>query len=162
MSVLEFIFRKAGEVFNFTKNRLRPLVPLRIWKIFTTEISCIPAASNFYIYLLATSISSYLICCTPTGSQSVRYYLRGIINDFYSFGQLTSHCHHLSQTFITIYSIAFQYSAANTANPNIGTKYFKLINSLSFVFVYALFQFGFMQPCNKFQSLVLSNKAKKS
>ena len=68
MSVLEFIFRKAGEVFNFTKNRLSPLVPLRIWKIFTTEISCIPAASNFYIYLLATSISSYLICCTPTGT----------------------------------------------------------------------------------------------
>ena len=52
MSVVEFIFRKAGEVFNFTKDRLCLLVLLGIWKIFTTYISCTPAASYFYYYVM--------------------------------------------------------------------------------------------------------------
>ena len=52
MSVVEFIFRKAGEVFNVTKDRLRLLVPLGILKIFTTYISCAPAASYFYYYVM--------------------------------------------------------------------------------------------------------------
>ena len=34
MSVMEFIFRKAGEVFNFTKDRLGLAFSLGIWKIF--------------------------------------------------------------------------------------------------------------------------------
>ena len=32
MSLVEFIFRKAGKVFNFTKDRLHLLVPLGIWE----------------------------------------------------------------------------------------------------------------------------------
>ena len=55
MSVVEFIFRKAGEVFNFTKDRLCLLVLLGIWKIFTTYISCTPAASYFYYYVMTQS-----------------------------------------------------------------------------------------------------------
>ena len=55
MSVVEFTFRKAGLVFNFTKDRLRLLVPLGIWKIFTTHISCTPAASYFYYYVMPWS-----------------------------------------------------------------------------------------------------------
>ena len=35
MSVVEFIFRKTEEFFNFTKDRRRLLVPLGIWKILT-------------------------------------------------------------------------------------------------------------------------------
>ena len=49
MSLVEFIFRKAGKDFNFTKDRLHLLVPLGIWKIFTAYISCAPAASYLYI-----------------------------------------------------------------------------------------------------------------
>ena len=32
MSLVEFIFRKAGKVFNFTEDRLHLLVPLGIWE----------------------------------------------------------------------------------------------------------------------------------
>ena len=55
MSAVEFIFRKAGEVSNFTKDRLRILIPLGIWKIFRTDISCTPAASYFYYYVMPRS-----------------------------------------------------------------------------------------------------------
>ena len=55
MSVVEFIFRKAGEVFNFAKDRLRFLVPLGIWRIFRTDISCAPAATYFYYYVIPRS-----------------------------------------------------------------------------------------------------------
>ena len=67
MLVIEFIFRKAAEVFNFTKDRLRLLVPLGIWKIFTTYNSCTPAAGYFNycvmppsLLLDARSLSLYL------------------------------------------------------------------------------------------------------
>ena len=50
--MVEFIVRKTGEVFNFTKDRLRLLVPHGIWEIFTTYISCTPATSYFYYYLM--------------------------------------------------------------------------------------------------------------
>ena len=66
MSVVAFIFRKAGKVLNFTKNRMHLIVPLSIWKIFTTYISSIPAPSYLYImwwpvFLLDTRVfSSYL------------------------------------------------------------------------------------------------------
>ena len=56
MLVIEFIFRKAGEVFNFTKDRLRLLVPLGIWKIFTTCSSCTPAAGDFNYYVMPRSL----------------------------------------------------------------------------------------------------------
>ena len=49
MSLVEFIFTKAGKNFNFTKDRLHFLVPLGIWKNFTAYISCAPAASYLYI-----------------------------------------------------------------------------------------------------------------
>ena len=65
MSVAEFIFRKAGEVFNFTNDRLRLLVPHGIWEIFTTYISCTPAASYFYYYVMPRSLlldTSVLVC----------------------------------------------------------------------------------------------------
>ena len=39
MPLVEFFFRKAGKVFNFTKERLHLLVPLGIWKIFTAYIT---------------------------------------------------------------------------------------------------------------------------
>ena len=52
MSVVEFIFRKAGEVFSFTKDRLCLLVPHGIWEIFTTYR---PAASYFYYYVMPLS-----------------------------------------------------------------------------------------------------------
>ena len=52
MSVVEFIFRKAGEAFNFTKDRLRLLVPQGIWTIFTTYISFTPVASYFQYYVM--------------------------------------------------------------------------------------------------------------
>ena len=55
MSMVEFIFRKAGEVFNFTKDRLHLLVPQGIWKTFTICISCTPAASYFYYYVMSCS-----------------------------------------------------------------------------------------------------------
>ena len=50
--MVEFIFKKAGEVFNFTRDRLRLLVPLGIWKIFRTDICCTPAAAYFYYYVM--------------------------------------------------------------------------------------------------------------
>ena len=53
--VVVFIFRKAGEVLNFNKDRLCLLVPLGIWKIFRTGISCTPAASYFYYYVMPRS-----------------------------------------------------------------------------------------------------------
>ena len=53
--MVEFIYRKAREVFNFTKDRLHLLVPLGIWKIFRTDISCTPAASYFYYYVMPRS-----------------------------------------------------------------------------------------------------------
>ena len=46
---------KTGEVFNFTKDRLCHLVPHRIWEIFATYISCTPAASYFYYYVMPQS-----------------------------------------------------------------------------------------------------------
>ena len=49
MSLVEFIFRKAGKYLNFTKDRLHLLVPLEIWKILTAYILCTPAASYLYI-----------------------------------------------------------------------------------------------------------------
>ena len=52
MSVVEFIFRKAGEAFHFTKDRLRLLVPQGIWTIFTTYISFTPVASYFQYYVM--------------------------------------------------------------------------------------------------------------
>ena len=55
MSGVEFIFRRAREVFNFTKDRLRLLLPHGIWEIFTTYISCTPAASYFYYYVMPRS-----------------------------------------------------------------------------------------------------------
>ena len=55
MSVLVFIFRKAGEVFNFTKDRLRLVVSLAIWKFFRTDISCTPSASYFLYYVIPRS-----------------------------------------------------------------------------------------------------------
>ena len=55
MSVVEFILRKVGEVFNFTKDRLRLLVPAEIWKIFRTDIPFTPAASYFYYYVMPRS-----------------------------------------------------------------------------------------------------------
>ena len=55
MPVFEFIFRKAGEAFNFTKDRLCLSVPLRILKIFTAYISCTPAASYFFHYVIPWS-----------------------------------------------------------------------------------------------------------
>ena len=70
MSVVACIFRKAGEVFNFTKDRLRLLVPHGIWEIFTTYISCTHAASYFYYYVISRSFlldtrafSLYLFRC---------------------------------------------------------------------------------------------------
>ena len=58
MSAMEFMFRKAGEVFNYTKDRLCLLVPLGIWKIFRTDISCLPVASNVMAqsFLLDTGV----------------------------------------------------------------------------------------------------------
>ena len=55
MSVVEFIFREAGEVFNFTKDRLRLLVPHGISEIFTTYFSCTPAVGYFYYYVMPRS-----------------------------------------------------------------------------------------------------------
>ena len=55
MSVVEFIFRKAGEVLNFAKDRLHLVVLLGIWKIFRTDISCTPAASYFHYYVMSWS-----------------------------------------------------------------------------------------------------------
>ena len=55
MPAFEFIFRKAGEAFNFTKDRLCLSVPLRILKIFTAYISCTPAASYFFHYVIPWS-----------------------------------------------------------------------------------------------------------
>ena len=55
MSVVEFIFREAGEVFNFTKDRLRLLVPHGISEIFTTYVSCTPAVGYFYYYIMPPS-----------------------------------------------------------------------------------------------------------
>ena len=59
MSVVEFILRKAGEVFNFPKNRLHLLVPLGILKIFRTDISCAPAASYFYYYVIPQYVMQF-------------------------------------------------------------------------------------------------------
>ena len=59
MSVVEFILRKAGEVFNFPKNRLRLLVPLGILKIFRTDISCAPAANYFYCYVIPRYVMQF-------------------------------------------------------------------------------------------------------
>ena len=50
MLVVEFIFRKVRKVFNLTKNKLCLVVPLKIWIIFRTDISCTPTASYFYHY----------------------------------------------------------------------------------------------------------------
>ena len=67
MSVVEFIFRKAGKVLNFTKDRMHLIVPLSIWKIFAAYISSIPAPTYLYImwwpvFLLDTRVfSSYLL-----------------------------------------------------------------------------------------------------
>ena len=67
MSMVEFIFRKAGKVLNFTKDRMHLIVPLSIWKIFTAYISSIPAPSYLYImwwpvFLLDRRVfSSYLL-----------------------------------------------------------------------------------------------------
>ena len=67
MSVVEFIFRKAGKVFNFTQDRLHLIVPLGIWRIFTVYISCTPAASYLYImwwpslFLLDTRVFSFIL-----------------------------------------------------------------------------------------------------
>ena len=55
MSVVECIFRKAGEVFNFTKDRLRLLILHGIWEIFTTYISSTPAAIYFCYYVMPRS-----------------------------------------------------------------------------------------------------------
>ena len=55
MSVVEFIFREAGKVFNFTKDRLSLLVSQGNWKISTTYISCTPAANYFYYYEMRQS-----------------------------------------------------------------------------------------------------------
>ena len=55
MSVVEFISRKTREVFNFTKDRVRLLVPQGIWEIFTTYISCTPAANYFYYCVMPRS-----------------------------------------------------------------------------------------------------------
>ena len=72
MSVVEFILTKAGEVFNFTIDRLRFLVPLGIWKIFGTGISSTPAASYFCFYimllsfLLDTSVFSFVFISMAT------------------------------------------------------------------------------------------------
>ena len=41
MSVLEFIFRKSEEVFKFTKDPIRLVLPLGIWKIFRIATSII-------------------------------------------------------------------------------------------------------------------------
>ena len=57
MSVVEFIFRKAREVFNFTKDRLHLLVPRGIWKIFTTYISC---AQDIFRYVQAEDCNTHL------------------------------------------------------------------------------------------------------
>ena len=46
MLQVQFIFRKAGEVFNFTKDRLRLVVPPEIWKI--------SAASYSHYYVMPT------------------------------------------------------------------------------------------------------------
>ena len=59
MSVVEFIFRKAGEVFKFTKDRHRLLVPLGIWKILRTDISCTPAVRYLYHYAMPRSFLLY-------------------------------------------------------------------------------------------------------
>ena len=56
MLAIEFIFIKAGEVLNFTKDRLRLLVPLGIWKIFTTYNSCTPAAGYFNYCVMSGSL----------------------------------------------------------------------------------------------------------
>ena len=45
MSVVEFIFRKAGEVFNFAKDRLHFVVSLGTLKILRTDISLVPTMS---------------------------------------------------------------------------------------------------------------------
>ena len=55
MSVVEFFFRKAGEVFNFSKDRLHFVVPLGIWKIFRTDTACTPAASYFHYFVMPRS-----------------------------------------------------------------------------------------------------------
>ena len=55
MSVVEFILRRAGEVSNFTKDRLGLLVLHGIWEIFTTYISCTSATSYLYYYVMPRS-----------------------------------------------------------------------------------------------------------
>ena len=75
MSVVEFIFRKAGEVFNFTKDRLCLLVLLGIWKIFTTYISCTPAASYFYYYVMTHESLVGNYCNGDTGRSLLSIYL---------------------------------------------------------------------------------------
>ena len=55
ISEVEFNFRKCVVVFNFAMNRRRLFVPLKIWKIFTTYISCTPTASYFYYYVTTRS-----------------------------------------------------------------------------------------------------------
>ena len=64
MPVFEFIFRKVGEAFNFTKDRLCLSVPLRILKIFTAYISCTPAASYFFHYVIPWSFLLDTIVCS--------------------------------------------------------------------------------------------------
>ena len=54
MLQVQFIFRKAGEVFNFTKDKLRLVVSQEIWKMFRTDISCTPAASYSHYYVMPT------------------------------------------------------------------------------------------------------------
>ena len=51
MSVAEFIFRKAGEIFNFLKDQPHLVVPLGIWEIFRTDIPCTTAAGYFQYYV---------------------------------------------------------------------------------------------------------------
>ena len=71
MSLVEFIFKKASEVFNFTKDRLHLLVHLGIWTIFAAYISCTPAASYLHIRWCLTlfyQIQEFLGCIYFNGN----------------------------------------------------------------------------------------------
>ena len=52
VSVVKFTFSKAREVFNFTKDIVRLVVPTGTWKIFKRDISCTPTASYFHYYVM--------------------------------------------------------------------------------------------------------------
>ena len=55
MSLVEFIFRKAGKNFNFTKDRLHLLVPLGIWKNLHSIYFLYPCRKLLVYYVMTRS-----------------------------------------------------------------------------------------------------------